>query len=128
MDTVKLCAAGLVVTLVLTLVRGWNPAFDLPMKLSAAVLFVGLLMALAVPLVSYAKRLMESTAAAPYAEILLHALGVAVLTETVSGICRECKESTVASYLEIAGRIEILILCLPLMEEILESVKGLLSL
>lgn len=128
MDTVKLCAAGLVVTLVLALIRTWNPSFDLPMKLSAAVLFVGLLLSLASPLISYAKGLMESTAAAPYAEILLRALGVAVLTETVGSICRECKEGAVASYLEIAGRLEILILCLPLMEEILESVKGLLSL
>ncbi len=128
MDTVRLCAAGLVVTLVLALLRSWSPSFDLPMKLSAALLFVGLLLGLAMPLISYVKRLMESTAAAPYAELLMRALGVAILTETVSGICKECKESTVASYLEIAGRLEILILCLPLMEEILESVKGLLSL
>ena len=128
MDTVRLCAAGLVVTLVLVLLRGWSPSFELPMKLSAAVLFVGLLLGLAVPLVSYVRRLLESSAASPYAELLLRALGVAVLTETVSGICRECKEPGVASYLEMAGRIEILILCLPLMEEILEGVKGLLSL
>ncbi|MBQ7380717.1 MAG: stage III sporulation AC/AD family protein [Clostridia bacterium] len=128
MDTARLCAAGLCVTLVLVLLRSWNPSFELPMKLSAAILFVGLLLGLARPLISYVSSLLSSSAAAPYAEILLRALGVAILTETVSGICRECKETSVASYLEIAGRLEILILCLPLMEEILESVKGLLSL
>lgn len=128
MDTARLCAAGLVVTLVLVLLRSWNPSFELPMKLSAAILFVGLLLGLSRPLISYVSSLLSSSAAAPYAEILLRALGVAILTETVSGICRECKETSVASYLEIAGRLEILILCLPLMEEILESVKGLLSL
>ena len=128
MDTARLCAAGLCVTLVLVLLRSWNPSFELPMKLSAAILFVGLLLGLARPLISYVSSLLSSSAAAPYAEILLRALGVTILTETVSGICRECKETSVASYLEIAGRLEILILCLPLMEEILESVKGLLSL
>lgn len=128
MDTARLCAAGLCVTLVLVLLRSWNPSFELPMKLSAAILFVGLLLGLSRPLISYVSSLLSSSAAAPYAEILLRALGVAILTETVSGICRECKETSVASYLEIAGRLEILILCLPLMEEILESVKGLLSL
>jgi len=128
MDTLRLCAAGLAVTLLLVLLRQWNPAFELPMKLSAAILFVGLLASLARPLVSYVKEMMGATAAAPYVEVLLRALGVAVLTETVGGICRECKEGAVASYLEIAGRLEILILCLPLMEEILECVKGLLAL
>jgi len=128
MDTARLCAAGLCVTLILVLLRTWNPSFELPMKLSAAILFVGLLLGLSRPLISYISSLLSSSAAAPYAEILLRALGVAILTETVSGICRECKETSVASYLEIAGRLEILILCLPLMEEILESVKGLLSL
>lgn len=128
MDTVKICAAGLTVTLILALLRGWNPSFEFPMKLSAALLFVGLLVGLARPLISYVSALLESSAAAPYAEILMRTLGVAILTETAGGICRECKEPSVASYLEMAGRLEILILCLPLMEDILESVKGLLSL
>lgn len=128
MDTVRICAAGLLVTLVLVLLRQWNPSFDLPMKLSAAILFVGLLLGLASPLVSYLSGLMESTAAAPYTRVMLRALFVAILTETAAGICRECKEGAVASYLEIAGRLEILVLCLPLMEEILGQVKELLHL
>ena len=128
MDTVKICAAGLLVTLVLVVVQKWNPSFELPMKLSVAALFVGVIFSLASPFVSYARGLLETSSASPYAELVMRALGIAVLTETVGGICRECKENTVASYLEMAGRLEILILCLPLMEEILESVKGLLSL
>ncbi len=128
MSSTEICAVGLAVTLILALVRGWNPAFDVPMKLATAILFVSLLLSLASPLFTYLRRLMETTAAKPYAEILLRALGVAVLTEVAGGICRECKEGTVGGFVEMAGRLEILILCLPLMEEILESVRGLLSL
>ena len=128
MDTAEICAAGLAVTLLMALVRQWNPAFDLPMKLSAAILFITVLLGLASPLLTYVRGLMEVTAVKPYAEILLRALGVAILCEIAGGICRECKETAVASFVEMAGRLEILILCLPLMEEILESVKGLLSL
>lgn len=128
MDTAEICAAGIAVTLLMALMRQWNPGFDLPMKLSAAILFITVLLGLASPLLSYVRGLMEATAVGPYAEILLRALGVALLSEIAGGICRECKETTVGSFVEMAGRLEILILCLPLMEEILESVKGLLSL
>lgn len=128
MDTAEICAAGIAVTLLMALMRQWNPGFDLPMKLSAAILFITVLLGLASPLLSYVRGLMEATAIKPYAELLLRALGVALLSEIAGGICRECKETTVGSFVEMAGRLEILILCLPLMEEILESVKGLLSL
>ena len=128
MDTVKLCAVGILVTVVSVVLQRWNPQFELPLKLSSAILFIGLVLSLAVPLVTYVSGLMHETAASPYATLVMRALGVAVISETVGGICRECKETSVASYIEMAGRLEILILCLPLIEEILEHVKGLLSL
>lgn len=128
MDAAEICAAGIAVTLLLALLRQWNPAFDLPMKLAAAILFISVLLGLAAPLFSYVRSLLEMTAVKPYAELLFRALGVALLCEIAGGICRECKETTVGTFVEMAGRLEILILCLPLMEEILESVKGLLSL
>ena len=128
MDTVKLCAVGILITVISVVLEKWNPQFELPVKLSAAVICIGIVLSLALPLITYVSGLLRESAASPYATLVMRALGVAVLTETVGGICRECKETTVASYLEMAGRLEILVLCLPLMEEILQSVKGLLSL
>ena len=128
MDTVKLCAVGILVTVISVVLQRWNPQFELPVKLSSAILFMGAVLLLAMPLVSYVFGLLEESAASPYATIVMRALGVAVVSETVAGICRESKEASVASYIEMAGRLEILILCLPLMEEILQSVKGLISL
>ena len=63
---------------------------------------------------------------AEHAGVLLSAIGIAILTQTVSEICRDCKEGTVAGYVELAGRIEILLLCLPLLAEILDVVEDLL--
>lgn len=128
MDTVKLCAAALLITVILMVVKQWNPSFELPMKLSVVVVFSGLVFGMAMPLIRYCRSLIEESTAAPYLGILMTALGVAVICETVGTVCRECRENTVAGYIELAGRLEILVLCLPLMEEILESVRGLLTL
>ena len=128
MDTAEICAAGIAVTLLLALLRLWNPSFDLPMKLAAAILFLTVLLGLASPLFGYVRGLMEATALKPYAALLFRALGISLLCEIAGGICRECRENAVGGFVEMAGRLEILLLCLPLMEEILESVKGLLRL
>ncbi len=127
MDTVKICALGILVTVILAVVRQWNPSFDLPMKLAAALLFVGILFGIARPLIAYFRSMIDETAAAPYSTILMGALGVAVLTETIGTICRECRENAVAGYVELAGRLEILLLSLPLVEEILKCVRGMLG-
>lgn len=127
MDTVKICALGILVTVILVVVRQWNPSFDLPMKLAVALLFSGILFGIARPLIAYFRSMIDETAAAPYSTILMGALGVAVLTETIGTICRECRENAVAGYVELAGRLEILLLSLPLIEEILKSVRGMLG-
>ena len=92
------------------------------MKLAAAVVFLGILLGMAVPLLSWIREMLSAGAVSEYAELLLGALGIAVVTGTCADLCRECREPTVASYVEMAGRLEILILTIPLIKEILGTV------
>ena len=64
----------------------------------------------------------------PNAEFLLKALGIAVLTQCCAELCRESGESGVANGVELAGKVEILLLALPLIAEILSTARELLSL
>lgn len=122
MDTWKICGLALLTVVVFSVVRGWGRDFEVPMKLAAAVVFLGLLMGLARPLLVWVRQMLETGAVSEYAELLLGALGIAVVTGVCADVCRECREPTVASYVEMAGRLEILMLCIPLIKEILETV------
>ena len=101
--------------------------FEIPMKLTAAVVFGGLLITMAVPLVRWIRENLVGGSAERYADILLGALGIALMTGICADICRDCREPSIAGYVEMAGRLEILLLCLPLIAEILETVSGLLA-
>lgn len=127
MDILKFCGAAILVTVVFYFVRTWNPSFDIALKLSSAVFFLGILVIMARPIIETLISMMKNSAIADHAGILLSAIGIAVLTQTVSEICRDCKEGAVAGYVELAGRLEILLLCLPLIAEILGVVEGLLG-
>lgn len=54
--------------------------------------------------------------------VLLRVLCVAILTGICSNICRDCGEMSIAHYTELGGKIEILILALPLLESMLGTV------
>jgi stage III sporulation protein AD len=58
---------------------------------------------------------------------LLKATGVAIVTEISADLCRDNGESAMAKQVELAGKILILIIALPLAQEILEIFAGLLG-
>jgi stage III sporulation protein AD len=62
-----------------------------------------------------------------YVEVILKALGVAILTHIVSGICKDLGEGTLAGVVEFAGKVEILILSLPMIEELLKYTSEIAS-
>lgn len=126
MEILKFCGVAILVTVIFCFVRTWNPSFDIALKLSSSVFFLGVILYAARPLLGTLVSMTEGSAIAEHADVLLTAIGIAILTQTVSEICRDCKEGAIASYVELAGRIEILLLCLPLLAEILDVVEELL--
>lgn len=65
---------------------------------------------------------------AQYLAVMLKGLGVALLTHVCSTVCRDCGRGSIADWVELAGKLEILLLCFPLIDEIVTTAVGLLEL
>ena len=63
-----------------------------------------------------------------YSELILKSLGIAVLTHLASSICRDCGETGLAGVVEFAGKAEILLLSLPMIERLLKYTAEIASL
>ena len=63
-----------------------------------------------------------------YVELILKALGIAVLTHIASSICRDCGEAGLAGAVEFAGKAEILLISLPMIERLLKYTAEIASL
>ncbi len=93
------------------------------LKVLGGVAAAGACLAMISPLIDYAESLCDGMPLPGMGEklgILLQVLLVAILTHICATVCRDCGESTLASYAELGGKLEILLLCLPLMKDILE--------
>lgn len=127
MDSVKICLIAVTCVSLLVIVRQWKSDFLPLLRLGVALLFAFLIISAAAPVVAYLRELTSLSGLSGYAELLLKALGIAVLTQCCAGLCRECGENVAAGGVELAGKVEILLLCLPLIGEILSTAKELLT-
>jgi stage III sporulation protein AD len=63
-----------------------------------------------------------------YGEIVVKALGVCVVTQLASDTCKDCGQGSIASKIELGGKVSILALSIPLFVSLLETVQRLINL
>lgn len=121
-----LALVGLVALLVL---RQYKPEWAVFIRMAVTVVSLGIILSMAGTVISYVTTLTEGTGALDGAtwSLLLKALGIAFLTETAASICRDSGEASLAGWVEMAGKLEILLLSFPLIRTVLDTVATLLG-
>lgn len=128
MDTIgQITALALVVSLCAVVVK--KQASDVGLVL--ALCGVAMLLALAVGLFAPIRALMDKLGAQAglspaVLTPILKTVGIAILTRVTAELCRDAQESGVAAAVEIAGGACALVVCLPLLEAVLQLVLDLL--
>lgn len=77
-----------------------------------------------------ADTIWETASESKYADmtkILIKALGIAGITQITADVCREAGEAAVGAQLEMFGKVEILLLSLPLAARLLRMAEELLA-
>ena len=69
----------------------------------------------------------ESAGTSKYIETILKGLGIVILTQISADICRDSGECTLAGHVETVGKLELLLLCIPLIWEIFATAETLLE-
>ncbi len=121
-----LALVGLVALLVL---RQYKPEWAVFIRMAVTVVSMGILLTMAGTVISYVTDLTEGTGGlnGKTWSLLLKALGIAFLTETAASICRDSGEASLAGWVEMAGKLEILLLSFPLIRTVLDTVAALLG-
>ena len=124
MDTLKMCGVALIASFAAMLLREVRRDLDIPVRIAAAVLLLGAGVAMAAPLAAYL-GCDAGAALGDDMEVLVRALAVALAVKLAADICRECGAAGVGSALETVGKIEVLLLSLPLFRRALDIVGDL---
>lgn len=126
MDTAKICALGIVCAIICVLVKHYRNEFSIPTKLGSIILIFAVALTMLSPVFTYFKNIAGNRIPSEYTEIILKSLGIGYITQVSSDLCRDCGENTIAFGIESVGKIEIIILALPLINKIIEMSEELM--
>lgn len=122
-DSFKICAVGIIFAIICVLIKNCRSEFLIPTRLAGVILIFGVLVVLLSPIIKFLHSIMGASIPIEYMEIILKTLAIAYMTQISSEICRECGESSIAFGVEAVGKIEIIILSLPMINNII-SMSG----
>ena len=125
----KICFFAIICTVVSVIIKQCRPEYAFLVRLASTVGICAVAISVAGPIIEYIKSIFDVgiNENYPYVQNVLKALGVAVLTEICADICRDLGESSAASGVELVGRIEILLLCIPMFEAVMKTVSEVLA-
>lgn len=123
----KLCGFSLIAAMAVMLLKRWGADFAIIVKLVAGICISGACIMAITPLIDFFTELCEKEGLVGYFKVLFEVLCVAIITHICASVCRDCGENSLAGYVELGGKIEILLLSLPLMRRILDLVSGLVQ-
>ena len=115
-----MCAA-----LLSTVLRVWRPELALGLSLAAGALVVGLLLKELAPLLTSLRRMMTVGGLSDNAlSVVLRAAGVCFVTQWAADTCRDAGQTALAGKAELTGRVLLLLMTMPLFEQVLTLVTG----
>ncbi len=102
--------------------------YSLLINISMSILIIIYLTSSIIPIFNYIKSLI-SAANIPdkYVSLLFKSLGICFITQFASDSCRDAGESSLASKIEIVGKVSIVTASLPLLDEISQTTLALLG-
>ncbi len=128
MDMVQIVGAGVVAAILSVVIKQYKPEYSMMISLAAGVLIIAVIALNAAPIFEQIGTILSSTdMPSEYIEILLKSLGICYLTQIACDTCKDAGESAIATKIEIAGKIGILMISLPLFQQVLTIVMTLLN-
>ena len=118
-----------IISAVLSLVlKQYKPEYSMFISLASGILIFISVIAAINPIIRYITELTENAGlGGMYAEVLLKSLAVCYLTQLASDCCKDAGETAIAGKLQIAGKIAVLIMALPIFKSITEIIMGLID-
>lgn len=127
MDILKICGIAILCIAAVWVLRQWRAEMVFPVRAIGTVLIFFMVLSAAQPILEMIAGLSQENLPVEYGNVLLSGLGVSLVSMLGAGLCRDFGEAGLAAAVEGAGKIAVVLQSLPLIKEILEMTKELLS-
>lgn len=127
MGIFQIIAVGIMGAVLSITIKKQSPEVALLISITATVLIFLMVLPMlteAVQIVTHIGNLADGHAV--YVNLALRVIGVAYMAELGASVCKDAGETAIAAKIDLAGRVIILVMALPIVMDILRIVTGLL--
>lgn len=120
---IKVVAIGVGAAILASWVKGIKPEYAVWVTLAAG-LFLGMFALAKLENIVKELQVVQNyfSAYGAYFKLLLKIIGITYLSELSSDLCKDAGASAVASQIELFGKLSILVLCMPIVTSLLETI------
>lgn len=127
MEIIQIVGLGFVVTLLTLIIRSQRPEIAVQLSLAlAAIIFFMVLAKIDVVLNLFRELADKASVSQMYLNTILKIIGIAYITEFGAQVCRDAGEGAVAAKIEFAGKILVMVMAVPIIALVLETIVKLI--
>ncbi|MCI1955498.1 MAG: stage III sporulation protein AD [Oscillospiraceae bacterium] len=128
MNIVGIAGIAVIAAILAAMMRRYHQEYAVVISIMAGIVILFEIFLNISPAIRQISTLLSSAGlTADYALILFKTLGICFLAQFAADSCRDAGENALASQVELAGKIAIVILALPLFEKIAQTAAGLIG-
>lgn len=123
MEIVQIVGLGFVVTLLILIIKKQKPELAVQLSLTlATIIFLMVLAKLNVVLTLFRDLAEKANISQMYLNTILKIIGIAYITEFGAQVCRDAGEGAIAGKIEFAGKIFIMVMAIPIIALVLDTI------
>lgn len=128
MNIIGVCAVAIVSALLALTIKKTTPQISLVITIAAGVIIFAAILSFLPSTLSKIQTLVSATGMnTEHGSILFKSLGVCFLCQFASDTCKDAGQTSLASKVELVGKIMIVIMALPLVESITQTATTLIG-
>ena len=127
MNIIKIIAIALISIVLIAILKQHRPEFAMYASIIAGIIILYYTISEFTPIISLLRNLTEKMGVSSrFFIILLKITGIAYLTEFGSSLCKDSGETAIASKVELAGKILIISISIPIITTLMQTLLGLM--
>ena len=127
MEIMQIIAVAFVATFIIVLLKQYKPEFAIYISIFAGIIIFGMVFFKLKVIIELLQNLSGRLGVnSKFFEILIKITGIAYLSEFAVNICKDSGESAIASKVELASKILIIAMSIPILSSLLDTISSIL--
>lgn len=127
MEIVQVIAIAFIATFIVMILKQYRPEFSIYISIIAGILIFFIVIAKFTSVIELIKKLSSKLGTnMQYFSLLIKITGIAYLSEFATNICKDSGETAIASKVELAGRVIIIAMSVPILGALIDTITSIL--